>query len=80
MQCSEAQKIYNDSIKYELPIEVILQMEDKSQQEFNEAFKPIEGKHIKMGYEEDESYRDFQESNFNEYFDWASTYRYRLYK
>lgn len=28
---------------------------------------------------ENYAYMDFQEANFNEYFDWAKTYRYALY-
>lgn len=27
-----------------------------------------------------ESYRDFQQANFDEYFDWAKTYRYALFR
>jgi hypothetical protein len=29
---------------------------------------------------DNERYREFQEANFNEYFDFAATYRYALYK
>lgn len=28
----------------------------------------------------EEAYREYQEANFNEYFDWAGTYRYALWK
>ena len=41
------------------------------------SFKPI----FRREDEHDlELYREFQQANFDEYFDWAGTYRYTLYK
>lgn len=41
------------------------------------SFKPI----FRREDEHDlELYREFQQANFDEYFDWAGTYRYALYK
>lgn len=41
------------------------------------SFKPIFRREDEYDLE---LYREFQQANFDEYFDWARTYRYALYK
>lgn len=83
MQYSEALKLYNDSIEYKLPIDIILCMQGIEQKEYDDAIKNNNSKNTDVSFDkefEDERYREYQEANFEEYFDWARTYRFCLWK
>ena len=83
MNVEKAKHIYEVSRQENIPEDIILAMEGLNKQEYEKALieylKTIEKAKITLGFEEDKSYQEFKEANFNEYFDPAKTYRYCKY-
>lgn len=82
MLCEKAKQIYETARKESIAEDLILGLEGLSEQEYRQALKLYlttlpETTTIQ---DDDEAYREYQQANFDEYFDWAATYRYRLYK
>ena len=82
MNATTAGRIYEAARKEHIAEDLILGLEGLSREEYREALKlyiktlPKE----ETMPDDDEAYREYQQANLDEYFDWAATYRYRLYK
>ena len=83
MQSSEAERIYKTARKENIAEDLILHLEGLNEQEYKQALKlylKTLPKTENIYDSDDKAYREFQQANYDEYFDWAGTYRYALYK
>ena len=82
MNTATAGRIYETARKENIAEDLILDLEGLSREEYRQALKlyiktlPVE----ETMPDDDEAYREYQQANWDEYFDWARTYRYRLFK
>lgn len=83
MNIQKALQIYNDSIKYGLAEDILIDMEGLNFNEYQKLIKEFfksEKSEDNFDIEQDtEIYRDYQQANFDEYFDPARTYKYCLF-
>lgn len=80
MNTETAVRIYKAARMLNLDDNIILAFEGFKFDDYKKAIKPylesLPENEITIGLGDDEPYREYQESNFNEYFDSAHTYKY----
>lgn len=87
MPCSieKAKSIYRTTLDEGIAENLILQLEGLNESEYKQALKLylktlLETDHTFDTEYDNEVYKEFQQANYDEYFDWALTYRFCLYK
>lgn len=86
MNLKDALQIYEYARQYGINEDTLITFAGFNKNEYDNLLKDYFSKKqnddavINDNEIEQEQYREFQQSNFNEYFDWARTYRYCLYK
>lgn len=80
---TKAKQIYDFCNEEGCDVDLILGMENIDKVEYDNALWLVDfgkGEHTFDAEHDNELYREYQQANYDEYFDWAHTYRYRLFK